>query len=338
MIKFYNLYTNLVNFADMAPLQPREQRYPFLRMRMEHRDGDGVIVFTSEAWGRVFNTRGPLVRELILVFLSTLRFGEVLLYLDALSTIQFQLGGARRRLSWREFILALDIQGRRWSPLVLLDPVLRLCHRMITRSIAGRSQAPEKVTVTDLFYLRGMDVGSFNIPYLLAQYLRRFGAGRKSDALISGGQFMDRLAEHFRLLTEERLQGLMVPAGLARQEGDARGVVEEALVAPRGGDKDEEMPQTVPSLPRTQCERIARLEEEVHGMREVLQGQRVVLDSMARDLSRFTTWTITGLAWLMDRAGVPYTRYSESPVKYQRRTRQRTDGASSFTAPQQPDP
>ncbi|GKG54634.1 hypothetical protein Tco_0560289 [Tanacetum coccineum] len=32
-----------------------------------------------------------------------------------------------------------------------------------------------------------------------------------------------------------------VPAGLARKEGDARGVAEEALVAPRGGDEDEEI-------------------------------------------------------------------------------------------------
>ncbi|GJX71833.1 hypothetical protein Tco_0309004, partial [Tanacetum coccineum] len=130
----------------------------------------------------------------------------------------------------------------------------------------------------------GMDVGSVNIPYLLARYLRRFAAGRKSGALILGGQFVARLANHFRLLTEERLQGLMfishvlpiidmtelvrlqiyaefgdtwawVPAGPARQEGDAGGVAEEAL-------------------------------EEVHGMREALQGQREVLDSMARDFSR----------------------------------------------------
>ncbi|GKG36634.1 hypothetical protein Tco_0444312, partial [Tanacetum coccineum] len=34
---------------------------------------------------------------------------EVLLDLDALSTIQFQLGGARRRLSWKQFILALGL-------------------------------------------------------------------------------------------------------------------------------------------------------------------------------------------------------------------------------------
>ncbi|GKE45599.1 hypothetical protein Tco_1472883 [Tanacetum coccineum] len=73
---------------------------------------------------------------------------------------------------------------------------------------------------------------------------------------------------------------------------DAGGVAEEALVAPRGGDEDEEMPQAVPPPPKTQGERIYRLEEEVH----------------------------------------------ESPIKYQRRTRQRTDGASTSAALQHPDP
>ncbi|GJW10550.1 hypothetical protein Tco_1576377 [Tanacetum coccineum] len=69
-----------------------------------------------------------------------------------------------------------------------------------------------------------------------------------------------------------------------------------------------------------------------------IKGQREVLDSMAHDFSRFTTWTVTSLAQLMDRAGVPYTLYSELPVEYQRCTKQRTDGASTSTAPQQPDP
>ncbi|GJY31947.1 hypothetical protein Tco_0415442, partial [Tanacetum coccineum] len=105
----------VINFANMAPLPPHEQRHPFLRyqgheyidedivdfeerMRMEHRNDAGVVVFTSRTWERLFDTRGPLVRELILKFLSTLRFGEVLLDFDAPGTIQFQLGGARRRL------------------------------------------------------------------------------------------------------------------------------------------------------------------------------------------------------------------------------------------------
>ncbi|GKB69248.1 hypothetical protein Tco_0930660, partial [Tanacetum coccineum] len=71
----------------------------FARMAIEHRDEAGVVVFTSQGWRRLFDTRGPLVWELILEFLSTLRFGEVLLDLDAPGTIQFQLGGARRHLS-----------------------------------------------------------------------------------------------------------------------------------------------------------------------------------------------------------------------------------------------
>nr|GEW56742.1 hypothetical protein [Tanacetum cinerariifolium] len=36
-----------------------------------------------------------------------------------------------------------------------------------------------------------------------------------------------------------------------RQKGDAGGVAEEAMVASRGGDEDEEMPQAVPPPPRT---------------------------------------------------------------------------------------
>ncbi|GKB43322.1 hypothetical protein Tco_0888264 [Tanacetum coccineum] len=115
-------------YSDMAFL-PSEQRHRFLRyegleytnsdiadfesrMAMEHRDEAGVVVFTSQAWRRLFDTRGPLVWDLILEFLSTLRFGEVLLDLDALDTIQFQLGGARRRLSCRQFIMALGLHTR----------------------------------------------------------------------------------------------------------------------------------------------------------------------------------------------------------------------------------
>ncbi|GJY55637.1 hypothetical protein Tco_0454752 [Tanacetum coccineum] len=86
------------------------------RMVMEHRDDTGVVVFTSRAWGRLFDTRGPL------------------------------LGGARTRLSWRHFILALGLHtGEEMEfPGFARDPVLRLCHQMMAHSIARRSQAPEK--------------------------------------------------------------------------------------------------------------------------------------------------------------------------------------------------
>ncbi|GJS07374.1 hypothetical protein Tco_0364170 [Tanacetum coccineum] len=101
-------------------LPPWEQRPQYLRYQglnytnadiadFEHRDDGGAVVFTSRAWMRLFDTRGPLVWELILEFLSTLRYEEVLLDLDALDAIQFQLGGARRRMSWRQFIVALGL-------------------------------------------------------------------------------------------------------------------------------------------------------------------------------------------------------------------------------------
>ncbi|GJZ51727.1 hypothetical protein Tco_0606242 [Tanacetum coccineum] len=188
------------------------------------------------------------------------------------------------------------------TPLYTLirDPILRLCHRLIAYSIAGRSQAPEKVTVTNLFYLRGMDVGSVNIPYLLARYLRLFSAGRKSGAHISGGQFVARLTEHFGLLTAEILGGLTVIApelpiidmtelvrlqicaqfddtwawvaiGTERQPVAAVGapvVAKDAPIIDEGGQADlapEQAPLQPPSPPpahaKTMPQRMARLEE-----------------------------------------------------------------------------
>ncbi|GJY10546.1 hypothetical protein Tco_0378731 [Tanacetum coccineum] len=105
------------------------------------------------------------------------------------------LGGARHRLSWRQFIVALGLHmgeemespagyflGTTLSYTSIRNLILRLCHRLIACSIAWRSQAPEKVIMTDLFYLRGMDVGSINVPYLLAIYLGLFAVGRKNIA------------------------------------------------------------------------------------------------------------------------------------------------------------
>ncbi|GJX75053.1 integrase, catalytic region, zinc finger, CCHC-type containing protein [Tanacetum coccineum] len=200
------------------------------RMLMEHRDDQGVSLFTSQAWRRLFDIRGLLIHELILGFYSTFRFGRGILDLDTPGTLQFQLGGARRRMSWREFILALgphtneEMQtagfGAYWADSArqvpdngdLRDYWIGISYLQPFLSIARRSQAPEKVTVTDLFYLRVMDIDSVNVPYLLARYLRLFVAGRRAWAHITRRQFVARLAEHFRLLTTEILRGLTVIA------------------------------------------------------------------------------------------------------------------------------
>nr|GEW93272.1 hypothetical protein [Tanacetum cinerariifolium] len=70
--------------------------------------------------------------------------------------------------------------------------------------------APEKVTATNLLYLRSIDRGIANVSYLLAQYLFRHTEGRKSGARLSRGHFIGRLARHFGLVSDDRLRGLSV--------------------------------------------------------------------------------------------------------------------------------
>ncbi|GKG06450.1 hypothetical protein Tco_0326536, partial [Tanacetum coccineum] len=123
-----------------------------------------------------------------------------------------------------------------------------------------------------------MDVGSVNVPYLLVRYLRLFAVRRKSEALISIGQFIARLVKHFGLLMEERLWGLTVVSpslsvinmielvrlqiymeidgtwawvaqGLERQPNAAAGAHKAIEDAPA---IDDDMPQAVPLPPRTQ--------------------------------------------------------------------------------------
>ncbi|GJV79489.1 hypothetical protein Tco_1515359 [Tanacetum coccineum] len=193
------------------------------RMTMEHRDEAGVSVFTSRAWMRMFDIRGPLVHELILEFFSTFRFGQAILDLDTLGTLQFQLAP---------------------SYTVIMDPILRMYHRLIACSIAGRSQAPEKVTVTDLFYLRGIDVGSVNVSYLLARYLRLFAAGRKSGAHIS----VIDMEELVRLQISVELDDTWawVAMGPERQPDAAAGALadaEDALIVNKGGQANQALVQ-----------------------------------------------------------------------------------------------
>ncbi|GKF44311.1 hypothetical protein Tco_0130863 [Tanacetum coccineum] len=70
---------------------------------------EGQSMFTSRAWRRLSKIRGSLVHKLILKFFSTFRFGEAVLVLDTAEALQCQLGGARRRMSLREFILAMGL-------------------------------------------------------------------------------------------------------------------------------------------------------------------------------------------------------------------------------------
>ncbi|GJV19939.1 hypothetical protein Tco_1368959 [Tanacetum coccineum] len=87
-------------------------------------------------------------------------------------------------------------------------------------------------------------------------------------------------------------------------------------------------------------QRMTKLEEDVNEIRQGLTKQREVIDAMAHDFSRFSTWVTTSLGRMMDRSGIAYTPYVQTHVSYQRHVRQRTGEASTSAAqqdPQQPD-
>ncbi|GJT59145.1 uncharacterized mitochondrial protein-like protein [Tanacetum coccineum] len=219
---------NRVYTLDFAGLTPEMSHNLAVRLRMVYTGEQGQL-FVSHAWRRLFEIRGPLVREFILEFLSTFRMGDTVMDLDTFDTLCFQLGeggfgaywiGSDRLIPdkgdlrdyWLQISSDRDFLGPVPSFVLIRDPVRRLCHRMIAYSISVRGQAHEKVTGVDLFYLRSIDHRTINIPHLLVQYLFRHAEGRKSGARLSGGHFIGRLDMHFGLVSDEGLRGLQVVA------------------------------------------------------------------------------------------------------------------------------
>ncbi|GKC21871.1 hypothetical protein Tco_1024021, partial [Tanacetum coccineum] len=213
LARIYRREINRVQVFDFGGLLDLMAEGLSARMLMEHRDAQGQ--------------RLHLVEEM-----QTAGFG--LYWTESARRIPDK---GDLRDYWIRILSARDFLGTAPSYTFNKDPMLRLCHRLIACSIAGRSQAPEK----------GLTVITHVFPIIdMAELVK------------------------LQLCIELDDTWAWVPTGPARQEGGAGGVAEEALVAPGGGDEDEEMPQAVPPPPRTQGERIARLEEEVHGVQEAL--------------------------------------------------------------------
>ncbi|GJS20185.1 hypothetical protein Tco_0448817 [Tanacetum coccineum] len=147
----------------MAPVPPREQRNPFLRYQgLEYTNAD--IADFEERLERIYSQEIHQVQVMDFQRMPELTRDGLFarMVMEHRDDVGVVLGRARRRLSWRQFILALGLHT-------------------------------------------GEEMKS-------PGFARRFAAGRKSEAHISGGQFVSRLAEHFGLLTAEILQGLMVIA------------------------------------------------------------------------------------------------------------------------------
>ncbi|GKE56696.1 hypothetical protein Tco_1495881, partial [Tanacetum coccineum] len=155
---------------------------------------------------------------------------------------------------WIEISSDRDFLGPAPSYVYIKDPVRRLCHRMISCSISGRGQAPKKVNDIDLFYLRSIDQGTANVPYLLAQYLFRHAEGRKSGSRLN---ICVRLGDTWAWVAPgpERQ-----PTTVARAPKDAKGAHDEVE-----GDQ---------AVPGPCCNKIDELVMVYYGKRRVLDSYR----------------------------------------------------------------
>ncbi|GKD78016.1 hypothetical protein Tco_1340637, partial [Tanacetum coccineum] len=159
-----------------------------------------------------------------------------------------------------------------------------------------------------------MDVGSINVPYLLARYLRLFAAGRKSGAHISKGLFVASV--------ELDDTWAWVDMGPERQPDAAAGApanAEDAPIVDEGGQADPapvQAPQQSPSPllapDRTIPQRLGRLEEDVQGLRRDVRSLCRLVERSMTNQERFFTWLMTSMTQLMDANGLTYQAFDRS--------------------------
>ncbi|GKE76426.1 hypothetical protein Tco_1542546 [Tanacetum coccineum] len=195
----------------MAPLPATDQRHPWLRYQIEEYT-EGIRTVTSRG-SRIYGADR-------LTWMS-----DTIMDLYTADTLCFQLGGVRRRMTWRQFILALGLHTK----LEMAEAGFRAYCAGSDRLIPDKGDlrdywleilsdrdflgpALEKVTCIDLFYLCSMDRGTINVPHLLAQYLFRHATGRKSGARLLGASTSAREADKGDQAAEEVTLEIPAPA------------------------------------------------------------------------------------------------------------------------------
>ncbi|GJT33695.1 reverse transcriptase domain-containing protein [Tanacetum coccineum] len=187
-----------------------EMRQAFtVRMRMVYTGDEGQELFTSHAWRRLFEIRGSLVWEFMLEFFSTCRMSDIELRLDEVDTLCFQLGGARHRMTWREFIMALGLH----SAEEMAEDVFEAYWLGSMRAIPDKGDLRDYYTaISSERDFLGVAPSYTYIRDPVRRLCHRHAEGRKNGASLSGGYFIGRLAAHFGLVSDEGLVGLTVIA------------------------------------------------------------------------------------------------------------------------------
>ncbi|GJV87531.1 hypothetical protein Tco_1531469 [Tanacetum coccineum] len=268
---------------DMAPLPPHDQRHLWLYYQVEGYieeivhdfeqgletifgrhvnrvhilDFEGLTLDMRQDLAerlRIVYTKDDGQEEFILEFFSTYKIGSKM-GLDVADTLCFQLGGARRSMTWRQCILALEDGFRAyWLGSERVIPYKRDLSDYWVEISSGRD------------FLRG-DPSYTYIRDPFRSLCHRHTKGKKSGARLFGGHFIRRLAHHFGLVSDDGLRGLSVvtreiplinmASGPERQPdavGGAPRAVEDAPAVDEGALADPapvQAPQPPPPPPTT---------------------------------------------------------------------------------------
>ncbi|GJX39288.1 hypothetical protein Tco_0252591 [Tanacetum coccineum] len=93
-----------------------------------------------------------------------------------------------------------------------------------------------------------------------------------------------------------------------------------------------------PAMGRTMPQRLGRLEEEMQGLRQDVRSLCGLVERSMTYQGKFSTWMISCMTQLMEASEQTYQAFNgtfrgSSQAVFERRTRQRTDGASTSVAP-----
>ncbi|GJT30567.1 hypothetical protein Tco_0910842 [Tanacetum coccineum] len=204
--------------------------------------------FFGPQWGNLFHVNEPVYRELVREFFASFEFDASPYRYDPNHLgVRFSLGGEQKEISllelgWRVG-LYYERQSRENATLSRLrnddtvkesrllmefwptirdggfnvgntkvasirDPRVKLAHRCIAMTIAGRKETTHRVTEIDLYYLYCIYTPEVacNIPYCLSKYLK----GVREKNLIYGGMLVTKIARSFGLLTDELRDALSI--------------------------------------------------------------------------------------------------------------------------------
>ncbi|GJV26993.1 putative ribonuclease H-like domain-containing protein [Tanacetum coccineum] len=223
----------LIASIDVAHLPNSDQRHPWLRYEVE--GYTRAIVHSYEQriatiWSR------PINRVHVLDFagltLETRQDLAVRLRMAFTGEGQ-QLGGAKRRMTWRQFILALGLHTEQ-----------EMAEAGFGAYWAGSERAPEKVTGVDLFYLRSMDRGTTNVLLVTDEGLRGLHVITQELPLIDLHEL-----ERLNICTQYGDTWAWIAPGLERQQAVAAGEGDEVGPAYKEAGPNVPSPEQAPPPP-----------------------------------------------------------------------------------------